>query len=203
VDRVNAALEGRRSAPPPPRPALSTERVEAEIPKLQRQIATLKDQLEAARRQVPAQIPPWKRAAPIGGAAGGALLLGLLAGAFLFHPPRPAEPIVILAPPKLEPAAPVYRYKPGDRPMPSANDLRDARQMLATAEEHLAQRDLDGAQRLLGVCIEIADLPDCHKTLGGLLALTRSAAARTHLERYLKLAPDAPDADAVRQALAR
>ena len=32
-------------------------------------------------------------------------------------------------------------------------------------------------------------------------SLTGDAAAREHLEAYLRLAPDAPDADAVRRAL--
>ena len=56
---------------------------------------------------------------------------------------------------------------------------------------------------MLKLCIESADLPDCHKTLGTLLTLTRSPQAPAHLRRYLELAPAAPDAAAIKEALDR
>ena len=69
------------------------------------------------------------------------------------------------------------------------------------AMEHLQKRDLDAAERVLGLCIEIADLPECHKTMGTLLALTNNPAAITHFRHYLNVAPTAPDAGKIRRAL--
>ncbi|MEO1336579.1 MAG: hypothetical protein AAFV29_13095, partial [Myxococcota bacterium] len=99
----------------------------------------------------------------------------------------------------VEPAKPVAAY---DRSSPPADqDLRDAREMLRAAREHLVRRDINGALRLLRLCVEIADLPACHRELGTILTLIRDPAARTHYRRYIEVRPDAPDAKVIRRAL--
>src|SRR5207302_393477 len=111
-------------------------------------------------------------------AIGLALLAGLGAGYLIARPAtRPAAAAVVVAGVKGQ-GSPLYVYKPGATPEPTAKDRADASALLASAHEHLARRDLDGAERSLGFCIEIADLAECHRILGALLALTEQPQAR-------------------------
>jgi serine/threonine protein kinase len=96
------------------------------------------------------------------GAAG--LAAGILAGTLLSW----------MVAPELEPRF-HYRGPPAD------NDL--ARELLLEAQRKLEEKDLDSAERSLGECIEIADLPQCHRVLGVMLSITGDPAAAAHLSR--------------------
>lgn len=71
-----------------------------------------------------------------------------------------------------------------DRPL-SPTDVRRARGHFARARAALADNRVVEAERELGTCIEVADLPECHRTLAALLSLVGDPAAGAHLERYL------------------
>ncbi|MCK6551854.1 hypothetical protein L6R52_38825, partial [Myxococcota bacterium] len=96
-------------------------------------------------------------------------------------------------------ADPAARYAKDGTPTP--DDATAARGFHAAALDHLGRQDLPGAEGLLRQCIEAADLPECHRTLGTILSLTGHPAARTHFDHYLHIAPSAPDADAIRRLL--
>jgi serine/threonine protein kinase len=168
----------------------------ADLSKLLRQIGALQKDLERARakRVERPSAGPWIALAFF------SLFAGVAAGWFGRMGNDPPPPLVlvpshgdVLIDPKQS-----YDEKRG---IPSAKQREEAREMLAAASESLAKKDLATAERLLVMCIEIADLPECHKTLGSILALEGDAAARAHFERYVDLAPDAPDAAQIRKLL--
>lgn len=167
--------------------------LEAQVPRLERQVAKLKEDLAAARRLAN---PPKKRG-PWIAAVVGALVLGAVAGLGLSRALGPPSGLVLIGPrldnevPPLIPTGQV----------PDARALADAQGMLERGREHQKDRHLDEAERLYALCVELAELPDCHRELGTLLSLYGDPQGRAHLRRYLELAPDASDAAAVRQAL--
>lgn len=126
--------------------------------------------------------------------------LGGLAGTY-FLGPTVVRNTAATPPPISQPRAGIYTYSEPQRP--SDEDRKSARALLQQAQQQLQTRNLDQAEQLLGLCIQLADLPECHRGLGALLSLTQAPEARTYIERYLELAPDAPDATALRQSLQR
>ena len=183
-------------APSPPAAFLEPAPADPQVTRLERQVARLREELETARAQQ--------------GRLGGRLALALLAGALGAAlgavgadalPRWSAGPVPVILVPALDPsAAPLAVAR--DQPI-TAQDLEDARGTLEAAKERLGARDLDGATRLLGLCIELADLPECHRVLGATLGLVGDPAARIHLKRHLELAPDAPGGGWLREALER
>lgn len=132
------------------------------------------------------------------------LCVGLAAGGWalgrgLNPAPPPQVELVLVPTDATHPSAPRYEYTKAAPPSPA--DRQDGLSLLIQAQTHFAARDLDQAERLLSLCIQLADLPECHRALGSMLTLTRSPEARAHLLRYLELAPQAPDAAAIRAAL--
>lgn len=129
-----------------------------------------------------------------------ALAVGIVAG-ILARPRSGPPPSLVLVPSRATPlGAPKSRPDP-DRVITEA-DRTDAREMLAAAEERLTKRDLEGAERLLGLCIDVADLPGCHKRLATMLTLIgEHGRARFHYEHFLDTAPGDPDAPAIRRVL--
>jgi serine/threonine protein kinase len=85
-------------------------------------------------------------------------------------------------------ATPSYRFAGAQAPDP--RNVRVAQSMADAAKEQLAEDKLEPAVQLLGACIEIADLPECHRVLAGVLLVAGEPAGRFHLERYL--APVSP-----------
>lgn len=174
-------------------PAGPSLALEAQVPRLERQVAKLKDDLAAARRLAN---PPKKHGPWIAGVVG-ALLLGALGGLGLSRALGPAAGVVLIGP-RLDNESPPLI--PTGR-VPDARALADARGMLERGREHQRDRHLDEAERLYALCVELADLPDCHRALGSLLSLYGDPQGRAHLRRYLELAPNASDAPAIRRAL--
>jgi hypothetical protein len=96
---------------------------------------------------------------------------------------------------------PLYGYRGALKPSPK--DAALARRMLAEAESEIRQANLEAAERLLGTCVELSDLPDCHRALASMLSVTGSLHARAHLERYVATATAADDLEIVRNILRR
>ncbi|MBK6685003.1 MAG: serine/threonine protein kinase [Deltaproteobacteria bacterium] len=167
--------------------------LEAQVPRLERQVAKLKEDLATARRLAN---PPKKNGPWILGVVA-ALGLGTLAGVGVSRAIGPAAGLVLVGP-RLDQEAPALI--PTGR-VPDARALADAQGMLERGREHQKERHLDEAERLYALCVELADLPDCHRGLGTLLSVYGDPQGRAHLLRYLELAPDASDAPAIRQAL--
>ncbi len=128
------------------------------------------------------------------------LALGAVVGS-LTTERSPNVPIVVLVPTSAPPAARPPLLGPETAAI-DPDDRRDAAELLAAAREHLAQKNIDGALRLLRLCVQIEPLPMCHRDLGSVLTLVGDPGARRHFERYLALAPNAPDAASIRAALA-
>jgi serine/threonine protein kinase len=171
------------------------EPAEAQIPRLERQIARLKEQLHAQRiEQAPKPRPllTWALIVVITAAIS-------VVGTVALNPMHRPTPIVLVTPGEGPLAAQIASYRGAGTP--SNKDLSDAAGMHAAALEELSKKDLDSAEALLKQCVEIADLPECHRTLATLLSLSGNPAARTHFERYLSIVPDAPDAEQIRRAL--
>ncbi len=126
------------------------------------------------------------------------LLIGLLSG-FLLTPKPTIQPQIYLISPgssgDSEAAAKTGPEKAKDR------DVVDAQAMWKTAQEKLLAQDLEGAKRMLHLCIQIADLPRCHRSLASIYSLLEAPEARGHWQHYLRLAPDGPEAPAIRRAL--
>lgn len=168
--------------------------LEAQIPRLERQVTKLKEELIASRRQLMDQRKrsPLQVALPFV-----TVLLGLALGFGFGRLLGPPPGMVLVAPP-LADADPPLLPAGG---VPDARALADAQGMLERGREVQAARRLDEAERLYALCIDLADLPDCHRALGTLLSVYGDPAGRAHLVRYLELAPNAKDAASVRQAL--
>jgi serine/threonine protein kinase len=175
----------------------ANEPVEAQIPRLERQIARLKEQLHAMRHEHAPSRRPLIRWALIVGTAS---LVSVAATLSLRIHRAPSE-IVLVAPGSGEAARPLTSYK-GSGAL-KTEEIRDALGLHESALAELKKKDLDAAEALLRECIELADLPECHRTLATMLALTRNPAARTHFEHYLTIAPSAPDAEQIRRILER
>ncbi|MCC7384003.1 MAG: serine/threonine protein kinase [Deltaproteobacteria bacterium] len=201
-----AMVAQRESAAPAARPsAVPVEEVSAlgggasagaTSERHERQIAAMREQVASVRREAKRQRLIAAAIAAVAGAG-----IGLFIGLAVPHGPAPV-PTVIVVPPADAPFSDLrFQLKPGETAGPSATDLADAQNMLSSARESLKERDFEGATRYLGLCIEIGDLPDCHKLLAAFLSLTRDPAARTHLEHYLRIAPAAPDATHLREVL--
>lgn len=84
---------------------------------------------------------------------------------------------------------------------PNTDERNIAERLLQASRQALAERRIQTAERNLGMCIELADLPDCHKILGLILTVTEHPSARAHLERYVELAPNDREAGLVRAGL--
>lgn len=77
----------------------------------------------------------------------------------------------------------------------------EARRALSAGRAALQNLDGRVARDAFVQCIQQADLPNCHLELGLLLLVVNDGAGYAHLERYLELAPDAHESEAIRQAL--
>lgn len=65
--------------------------------------------------------------------------------------------------------------------------------------QHLAKGKVDAAKAKLLECVELADLPECHRSLGVIFAREdRTPESIRHYQRYVDLAPDASDAERVK-----
>ena len=170
-----------------------------QVDRLERQLARAREDLDRSRRALEEAkkrpLAPWALSVIA------AAVVGLVAGTFLptGPAPRPTSVVVVASSPATL-VNPRFVYT-RDGP-PAAQARQDAAGLLAQALDHLAARDLEAAERLLGLCVEVADLPDCHKTLGSLLTMLQDPAGRAHLARYLAIAADAPDAAEIRRLLA-
>jgi serine/threonine protein kinase len=161
-----------------------------------RQISTLQKELDRIRTRR----PPSPSVAPWIALAFFALIAGAAGGWFVRTGQPPPPPLVIVPSHGRPFVEPKYTFDE-KRGIPSAKDQMEAREMLRAAEDHLAKKDLGAAERLLQLCIDMADLPECHKLLGSILALQGDARARGHFMRYVELAPDAPEAGPIRKLL--
>ena len=76
-----------------------------------------------------------------------------------------------------------------------------AQTLLEKARREYARRDFSSAARTLDLCINrYPTFPQCHHMLGSTFAqLKRSEEARTRYVEFLRLAPDDPEAPAVRK----
>jgi hypothetical protein len=173
------------------------EPIEAHIPRLERQIARLKEQLHAVRQERASPRRPLIRWALVVLVTAAASVLATIS---LSVHKRPSE-IVLVAPGTGDVALLVASYK-GDGVF-KPEEIRDAQGLHESALAELKKKDLDAAEALLRECIELADLPECHRTLGTMLALTLNPAARAHFEHYLSISPSAPDAEQIRRLLER
>ncbi len=65
--------------------------------------------------------------------------------------------------------------------------------------QQLAKGEVDAAKSKLLECVELADLPECHRSLGVIFAREdRTTESIRHYQRYVDLAPDASDAERVK-----
>ena len=184
------------------RAILGDDTTEARVVLLNDQIATLRNQLAEARRAAATPLPgPKSSPIPIVAAAAAALIIGLAVGALMPRGEAPAPTITLVPAAAKSLGDPMYDYQGRSGAVPSAQDVVDAKNQLGNADDQLKKRAYDRAKEYLRFCIEIADLPECHKRLATILALEQHPSARTHLEHYLRIAPSAPDAEEIRKRL--
>ena len=125
------------------------------------------------------------------GLAAVSLLVGMtIAFAFGVGGGEPMPEQVAPIPPE-DRAVALFTYEGRGEPEPQQEAV--AVGLLSEARGHAAERRFDDAERLLGLCIRMADLPECHRALAGLLSLTGKKGARAHLSKYLEQRPDGPD----------
>ena len=184
------------------RAILGDDTADARIVLLNKQVATLREQLAEARKHAATPKPaPATPPALIAGIAAAALILGLVVGVLLARP-EPATPLITVVAARSEALGDLeYAYAGRSGPVPTAQDVEDAKNQLRNADDQLGQQAYARAKEYLRFCIEIADLPECHKRLATLLALEGHPSSRTHLEHYLRIAPSAPDAASIRKGL--
>jgi serine/threonine protein kinase len=168
--------------------------IEALIPKLERQIARQKEEIVALKKTAYAPRPK----SPLYAAAAVALIFGALSGFAVAKLLGASPGMVLVAAPSTNPEGP--RILPSGK-VPTERDRADAQGMLEAGRERVRSRQLDEAERLFALCVELAELPACHRELGSLLSLYGDPLGPTHLRRYLELAPGASDAAAVKRAL--
>lgn len=174
---------------PPPGPDPRVSRLERQLTRTRDDVVQQKkaiDALKSSRMR-------WRILAA--SALGIGMVVGVLAST------KTVSPSLVLVPKDVTRFAdPKHRMDP-NKPVTEA-ERRDGREMLEAAKERLAARDLDGAERLLGLCIEVSDLPACHKRLATMLTLTGDhERARTHFQHYLDTAPNDPDAATIDKLL--
>ncbi len=180
-------------------PTQPPEATSPEVARLLRQVGRLHQDLDRARAQR-APAPPRLRTVSWILVAVAALMTGV-AGGYLIRLSDRSPPTIVLVAGATDPVVePKFQY-PTEKGIPSAKDRAEAAEMLAAALEHLHAKNVEGAEHLLGLCIEMADLAECHRTLGTLLAFEGDPAARVHLQHYVDVAPAAPDAADIRRAL--
>ena len=141
---------------------------------LNRVNARLRDEVSELRRQQ-LKGPPVAQIALAGLAI---LVLGFIVGLYVGGQPSPAPNLVLVANYGRDRAAARYAGTGAAPPQ----DRADAQSLLKEAREHLEKRDIEGAIRLYKLCINLADLPLCHRDLGSVLALIGEPAARTHFK---------------------
>ncbi len=194
---LSELLQRRPSADAGPQQALGPQAARIDV--LERQASRAREELAKLRRS----LNEARRKKPWGWLALGAALalpaLGL--GYALGLAPRPV-PVLVMVPTDARRVTPAEAIYEGAAP-PSDRDREDARGLLLQAQTHFEGRNLDQAERLLALCIQLADLPECHRSMGSMLTLTRSPKARAHFQRYLQLAPNAADAPTIRGFLNR
>ena len=126
-----------------------------------------------------------------------ALALATISALFVAYARAPHPSEAANAPYQLEVTAPppsnghataLFEYEGGAAP--TAQTAKIAEDLRKESASAIARRDLDSAERLLGLCIRTADLPACHHDLGALLAVRKHASARAHYERYLATTPE-------------
>jgi hypothetical protein len=163
--------------------------------RLEKQIMTLSEQVRSARLQAAHRKKLLMAWVP------GGLLAGLLTGFVVgraAEDPEPPRPALVLVAPNKEPTQLAYKQ---DGRKVTERDVRDAEGMLKAAYEHLEARRLNEAENILRLCIQVADLPECHRTLGSLFAFTFDPRAAVHLRRFVELAPHAAGATSIRRML--
>lgn len=103
--------------------------------------------------------------------------------------PPDVLPVAVTAPPRF-----VFRGRvPVDE-----ETMKRAAEYHERAGAALADDRVEEAERALGICIELADRPECHRTLAALMSLTGDPAAGAHLARYLELTKDPALAERLR-----
>ncbi|MFO0723403.1 MAG: serine/threonine-protein kinase [Myxococcota bacterium] len=170
-------------APPPPRPvppSLSTltdprpdatQRLERELQALRSTVAAL--ETARTRRGI------WALAAvPL------LVALGIVVGALGLDRPHPVE----LRP--VEETEGKYHYLA--REAPTAAEIARAETLLSEARAHFEARDEERAENELGRCIELADVPECHRLMSAVLALSGDPRSRWHAERARRSPASAP-----------
>jgi len=163
---------------------------EARIPMLERQIASLRDQLAEQRKRPASGI----ERSHVAAALGAGLVLGIALGAIFGGRPSPAPAIIVRA------------ERGGGEPIarptsPGSGDTEVAWNMLRLADEALSRKQIDEALESLRACIQVGDLPECHLRAGMVLSLIGDPAARVHLERYVELSPGTANAAEIRRGL--
>ncbi|MEQ8276834.1 MAG: protein kinase [Deltaproteobacteria bacterium] len=77
--------------------------------------------------------------------------------------------------------------------------LAQAGLLYREGNQQLAKGKVDAAKAKLLECVELADLPECHRSLGVIFAREdRTTESIRHYQRYVDLAPDANDAERVK-----
>ncbi len=92
-----------------------------------------------------------------------------------------------------------YQYRGAGEPL--ADDIQRGYRLLIRARGHMRSQEFAAAEQKLGDCIELSDLPACHKALAMVLVSRELPAARQHLERYVKTERSRPDVEAARRWL--
>ncbi len=122
------------------------------------------------------------------------ILMGAAVALYVWIQTRP------VAPP--EPVAAPSAHPP-DTPLSDDEALAQAAAMYREGNRALAAGRGAVAKKKLEECVELADLPECHRSLGVIYAREdKSTEAIRHYQRYLDLAPDAEDAPRVRELIA-
>ncbi len=167
---------------------------EAQTARLERQTQELRKHLKAAQEKLSKATQRGQKRALF--ASGLAMVAGIALGALIGTRDTAVPELVLLAPAGGTAPAPKTQNQPSQNP----TEVQDARAMLDLAQEALRRKDLAQAENHLAFCIRLANLPNCHKMMGTLFALTRDPRARQHFEQYLELAPDSDDKARIRAA---
>lgn len=88
------------------------------------------------------------------------------------------------------------------REVPEDEALARAETLYRDGNEAMLRSNAKLARQRLSECVELADLPECHRSLGVLAAQEdRIDDSVDHYQRYLELNPDARDADRIRRMI--
>ena len=99
------------------------------------------------------------------------------------HDPRPVplQRLAALATVALLAPATLAGQDPEPLPEPPTPEQEEVgRELAAKAEREILDNDLFAADRFLGHCIELSDLPACHRRLASILFLVRDGSAPAH-----------------------